>query len=79
MSPIQEAYMLMQHQPESNIQLIVNLLRAMPVKVDSTLTVPRSFKRTGIAKGKLELPDDFDEHFDDLNEEIAESFYGGSI
>ena len=33
-----------------------------------------SSKRTG--KSKFDLPEDFDEHFDDLNDEIASMFYG---
>lgn len=32
--------------------------------------------RTGIANGVYELPDDFDELFDAMDEEIAEMFYG---
>lgn len=34
-------------------------------------------KRIGIAKGKLNLPDDFDEVFDSLDDEIAELFENG--
>ena len=33
------------------------------------------FRRTGIANGTVDFPKDFDEHFDDLNEEIAVMFY----
>lgn len=34
------------------------------------------FKRTGKAKGVFNLSADFDEHFDDMNDEIAAMFYG---
>lgn len=34
-------------------------------------------KRIGIAKGKLNLPEDFDEVFDSLDDEIAELFENG--
>ena len=33
------------------------------------------FRRTGIANGSIDFPEDFDEQFDDLNEEIAAMFY----
>ena len=34
------------------------------------------FRRTGLAKGLIDLPDDFDEHFNDMDAEIATMFYG---
>lgn len=34
-------------------------------------------KRIGIAKGKLDLPEDFDEVFDSLDDEIADLFENG--
>lgn len=37
------------------------------------------FKRTGLAKGLVELPEDFDEHFNDLDGEIAEMFDGSVL
>lgn len=36
----------------------------------------RPFRRTGLAKGLINLPDDFDEHFNDMDAEIAAMFYG---
>ena len=39
----------------------------------------RSFRRTGQAKGLIKLPEDFDEHFSDMDAEIAEMFYGGEV
>ena len=78
MTLMQEAYLLMQKQPESNQQIIVDMLHAMNVKqptVDIS-TSAKPFKRTGQAKGVFNLPADFDEHFDDMNDEIAAMFYG---
>ena len=74
MTLMQEAYLLMQKQPESNLRIIVDMLHAMNVNkptVDAAVSV-QSFKRTGQAKGKFNLPADFD----DMNEEIATMFYG---
>lgn len=81
MTPIQEAYALMQEQPESNIKLIVELLRTMsPYKEDiRTETAARTFKRTGLAKETIHLPEDFDEHFSDADKEISEMFYRGLL
>ena len=36
-------------------------------------------KRIGAAKGKIVLPDDFDERFDNENEEIFEMFESGDL
>ena len=77
MTPIQEAYALMQQQPESNIKIIVELLQRMvPTVKDADSLQP--FRRTGRAKGLVIFPKDFDEHFDDLNEEISNEFSGGT-
>ena len=78
MTLMQEAYTLMQRQPESNIKLLVDLLKTWPSSSASnrkTITT-NTFKRTGIARGTVEFPPDFDEHFDDLNEEIVAMFMG---
>ena len=75
MNPIQEAYTLMQQQPEGNIRIIIELLQRMKPEFPSEDRQP--FKRTGLAKGLVRLPEDFDEHFDDMNPEIADLFYGG--
>lgn len=81
MAPIQEAYVLMQGQPESNIKLIIDLLHSMTPHKGKTESnaATQPFKRTGLAKGIIQLPEDFDEHFDDLDEEISELFYGGIL
>ncbi|MBR1635418.1 MAG: hypothetical protein IJ682_10210 [Lachnospiraceae bacterium] len=78
MTLMQEAYLLMQKQPESNLRIIVDMLHAMSIKhptVDVSVNA-QPFKRTGQAKGVFNLPADFDEHFDDMNDEIAAMFYG---
>lgn len=72
MTLIQEAYALMQEQPEGNIRLIIELLHTMSQK-----ETVRPFKRTGIANGTVDFPEDFDDCFDGMDEEIAEMFYGG--
>ena len=78
MTLMQEAYLLMQKQPESNLQIIVDMLHAMNIKQPAAdiATAEQPFKRTGKAKGVFNLPADFDEHFDDMNDEIAAMFYG---
>lgn len=77
MTLLQEAYFLMQEQPEKNIKLIVELLQTMSPKKDKTSHASgENFKRTGLARGVINLPDDFDEVFDELDKEISELFYG---
>lgn len=77
MTLLQEAYSLMQGQPEKNIQLIVDLLQTMSPKENATAATPSGvFKRTGLAKQTVKLSDDFDETFDALDQEIEELFYG---
>ncbi len=75
MMPLQEAYSLMQQQPEGNVKLIIELLQRMTLITEEA--APLSFKRTGQAKGLVQFPEDFDEHFDDLNDEISALFEGG--
>lgn len=80
MTLLQEAYTLMQGQPEKNIQLIVELLRTMSSKKEAaTKEPPKFFKRTGLAKEMVKLPDDFDEAFDALDKDIEELFYGDAL
>ena len=77
MTLIQEATMIMENMPMEDQRLFVDLLRMI-----SRNTTPQqadhlnagNFKRTG--KASFKLPEDFDEHFDDMNEEIASLFYG---
>ena len=76
MTSLQEAYTLMQRQPEKNIRLIVDLLRTMSVRENAQTQV---FQRTGLAKEAVNLPGDFDETFDALDHDIEEMFYGDSL
>lgn len=67
MTLLQEAYTLMQGQSEKNIQLIVELLQTISSRGEATAKLPsEAFKRTGLAKNVVRLPDDFDETFDAL-------------
>lgn len=77
MTLIQEATEIMKKMPERNQQVVVDLLRIMSssVVLQSDVNNRTTFKRTG--KSDFNLPPDFDEHFDDANEEIAQMFYGG--
>lgn len=80
MTLLQEAYSLMQEQPEKNIRLIVELLQTMsPNETTAFPTAAQPFKRTGRAKGVIHLPDDFDETFDRLDRDISELFYGDEL
>lgn len=81
MTLMQEAYVLMQRQPESNLKILVDLMKRMSLESTSKreAVAASSFKRTGVARGTLELPADFDEHFDDLNDEIAAMFIGETV
>ena len=76
MTLLQEAYTLMQRQPEKNIRLIVDLLRTMSVRENAQTQV---FRRTGLAKEAVNLPGDFDDTFDALDHDIEEMFYGDSL
>ena len=76
MTLIEEAVILLEKLPEENQHLILDLLRVMnfnemPSIENSNETI--SFKRTG--KSNFKLPEDFDEHFNDLNDEIEALFY----
>ncbi len=80
MTLLQEAYSLMQGQPEKNIQLIVELLQTMSPRGDGTAKMSSEvFKRTGLAKKAVNLPADFDEAFDALDKDIEELFYGEAL
>ena len=80
MTLMQEAYTLMQQQPESNIKILVDLLKTMSPGVhivqNRRTALTDASKRTGVARGTVVFPPDFDEHFDDLNDEIAAMFMG---
>lgn len=74
MSALQEAYILLQQQPESNIRVIVDVLRKMSSK--SQLVNTHTTKRTGIGNNKYNFLSDFDATFDALDNDIAADFYG---
>ena len=71
----QEAYSLLQAQPDSNIRIIVDFLRTLSEnsQQDENAKIPRRF---GLAKGAFSLPPDFLEQSRALDEEIAKDFYG---
>ena len=80
MTLVQEAAQIMEKMPIKNQRIVVDLLRMMSAgitPVDAGSMVNGPFKRTG--KSKFNLPADFDEHFDDLNDEVAALFYGESL
>ncbi len=80
MTLIQEATGIMEKMPRKNQQMVVDLLKMMYIGVEtvnSVNTETTEFKRTG--KSDFNLPIDFDEHFDDINDEIAVMFSGESV
>ena len=69
----QEAISLLEEQPDSNLRVIVDLLKKLKPEEKR-----KKIKRIGVGRDVIKLPEDFYEHFDDLNEEIALMFYGES-
>ena len=71
---------MMEKLPVRSQQVVVDLLKMLsgisesPVMPDAS---ENGFKRTG--KSGFALPSDFDEHFDDLNGEIASLFMGEDL
>ena len=77
MTLIQEAYTLMQKQPESNLKILVDLLHSMsPVSTETLQGSAVPYKRTGVANGTAVFPMDFDESFDAFDPEIEALFTG---
>ena len=80
MTLVQQATTMMEKLPVRSQQVVVDLLKMLSgysgsaVMPDAQKT---GFKRTG--KSDFVLPADFDEHFDDLNDEIATMFMGESL
>lgn len=79
MTLIEEATALLEKMPQQKQLMAIDLLRmisndyyGLDHKKPKQPAAP--FKRTG--KSVFNLPEDFDEHFDDLNDEIASMFYG---
>ena len=69
----QEAISLLEEQPDSNLRVIVDLLKKLKPEEKR-----KKIRRIGVGRDVIKLPEDFYEHFDDLNEEIALMFYGES-
>ena len=80
MTLVQQATTMMEKLPVKSQQVVVDLLKMLSGYSESAV-MPEAreagFKRTG--KSDFALPADFDEHFDDLNEEIAILFMGESL
>jgi len=77
MTLVQEATEIMKKMPIRNQQVVVDLLKMMNTSVitrNNTNYGNAGFKRTG--KANFKLPAGFDEHFDDMNSEIAAMFEG---
>lgn len=80
MTMVQEATRIMRQMPEKKQKVVLDLLRIMNSNEERITVHPDNntpFKRTG--KAKFQLPEDFDSHFDDLNDEIADMFSGDNI
>ena len=76
----QEAYALIQEQPESNLRIIIDLLKALgSANLSKENKTNQVIMRTGVGRDVIKLPEDFLEHFDDSNDVIAKMFYGDSI
>ena len=73
----EELFTLIQEQPDSTVQIIIDLLHALsPVKTQPHSQVSHEKVIFGIGKDVITLPNDFFDHFDDSNEVIADMFYG---
>jgi len=75
MTLVQQATTMMEKLPVRSQQVVVDLLKMLS-GISESPVIPKAheagFKRTG--KSDFALPADFDEHFDDLNDEIATMF-----
>ena len=69
MTTAQEAYMLMQQQPERDIRIVLEFLKKMSRKAPVA-----KVRRWGLGAKKVRLPADFDETFNSLDEEIEKDF-----
>ncbi len=77
MTMVQEATQIIQKMPKRKQQIVLDLLRMISGEAGLSEAYPEhkaEFKRTG--KTRFSLPADFDEHFDDMNEEITAMFSG---
>ena len=77
MTLVQEAVIIMERLPVKSQQVVVDLLKMLSGSSEAAAMPNQQkagFKRTG--RSDFSLPVDFDEHFDDLNGEIAAMFMG---
>ena len=79
MTLIEEATILLEKMPQKKQLMAVDFLRMISNNSNRSENKDMKqkaapFKRTGLSD--FNLPDDFDEHFDDLNSEIASLFSG---
>ena len=67
----QEAIQLLENQPEMIVTAMIDLMKALPKR-------KRQYKKILLRPGKgiISLSDEYINHFDDDNEEIAALFYG---
>ena len=80
MTLVQQATTMMEKLPVRSQQVVVDLLKMLSGYSESAVMPDAhktDFKRTG--KSDFVLPANFDEHFDDLNDEIATMFMGESL
>jgi hypothetical protein len=80
MTLVQQATNMMEKLPVRSQQVVVDLLKMLSGYIETAAmpdTRETGFRRTG--KSVFVLPADFDEHFDDLNEEITAMFMGESL
>ena len=78
MSSVKQEFIdLVKDTPDSTIQLLIDLLHELKLAtVPDIQTSAPTAQRVGAGRGVINLPDDFFDHFDDSNEEIADMFYG---
>ena len=80
MTLVEQATTMMEKLPVRSQQVVVDLLKMLSGYSESAIMPDAhetGFKRTG--RSDFALPADFDEHFDDLNDEIATMFMGESL
>ena len=71
MTLVQQATSMMEKLPVRSQQVVVDLLKMLSGYSESSVL-------SNTHEPGFSLPDDFDEHFDDLNDEIATLFMGES-
>ena len=80
MTLVQQAANMLEKLPIRSQQIVVDLLKMLSGDPETAVISDdreTGFRRTG--KSDFALPADFDEHFDDLNGEIAAMFMGEDL